>query len=505
MSKLTKMPLSCTLYRKKGVMSYMIEENIEIHDRYQFEIKLAYKLDKTKKQNYYNIETYLFLPINLGINKRTYKKDQFYTDIHSYIRLKTPEVPLKNIDKEDIGPLYKLKKATKKLVEQGNLKDTSKWEYYLKMFLSIFRKALRDHVLFTMQKNQEEDIAHLVEEYIKRSREISRGYREIRKDINIPTLSENVFPLYLMGDEFISLSIENFTYELMERLGEKIKKYKKPLLSIIRDELDYRDKQDFPSVPDEKTDNETYLFRKGVLKKFASSVLFLDTHYEKEGKLIEQLLYSFAAGLAMVFATLVAFYTQKKYGQYTFPLFIALVISYMFKDRIKELTRLYFSKKLRKYFFDHKTEIFAPKEKKIGICRERFSFVKEKNISTEILKIRSRDRFTNIENDLLGEEVIYYRKFIKLYPKDIEKNYQEYEISGIDDIIRFNITPFLKRMDDPQKPLYILTNEGYKRIWGQRVYHINMIIRFTTEKDIRYKRFRIILTREGLKRIEEVL
>ena len=49
----------------------MIEENIEIHDRYQFELKLAYKLNKEKLYNYYNIETYLFFPINLGINKRT--------------------------------------------------------------------------------------------------------------------------------------------------------------------------------------------------------------------------------------------------------------------------------------------------------------------------------------------------------------------------------------------------------------------------------------------------
>ncbi len=483
----------------------MIEENIEIHDKYQFEIKLAYKLDKTKKQNHYNIETYLFLPINLGINKYTYKKDQFYTDIHSYIRLKTPEVPLKNIDKEGIGPLYKLKKVTKNLVEQGNPKNISKWEYYLKMFLSIFRKALRDHVLFTVQKNQKEELIQLVDEYVKSVKEISKIYREIRREINIPTLSENIFPLYLMGDEFISLSIEDFTYELMERLGERAKECKKALLDIIKDELGYRERQGFPSIPDEKRDNETYLFRKGVLKKFASSVLFLDTHYEKEGKVIEQLLYSFAAGVAMVFATLVAFYTQKKYGQYTFPLFIALVISYMFKDRIKELTRLYFSKKLRKHFFDHKTEIFVPREKKIGICRERFAFVKEQNINPEILKIRNRDRFTNIENNLLGEKIIYYRKFIKLYPKDIEKNYQEYDINGIDDIIRFNITPFLKRMDDPQKPLYILTGNGYKKIWGQRVYHVNMIIKFTTEKDTRYKRFRIILTREGLKRIEEVL
>ncbi len=482
----------------------MIEENIEIHDRYQFELKLAYKLNKEKLYNYYNIETYLFFPINLGINKRTYKREQFYTDIHSYIRLKTPEVLLKNIIEGNGSPCMKLKNATIAL-EKGDKRAIGIWEYHTKMFLSIFRTALRDHVLFTLEKEHDKDIKYLLEEYIKRIKDITKTYRNLRKFVNIPTLPPNIFNLYLMGDEFISLSIEGFTYELLEGLKGRYEVYTKELIALIKDEIVYRKEQGFPSIPDKNSDNETYLFRKGVLKKFASSVLFLDTHHEKEGKLIEQLFYSFAAGLAMVFATLVAFYTQKKYGQYTFPLFIALVISYMFKDRIKELTRIYFAKKLRKYFFDHKTEIFVPGGKKIGLCRERFSFVKEKNVNPEVLKIRNRDSFTNIENDLLGEEIIYYRKFIKLYPKEIEKAYRDYTINGIDDIIRFNITSFLKRMDDPEKPIFILTDNGYEKTLGQRVYHVNMIIKFTTENEVKYKRFRLILTRRGLKRIEKVI
>ena len=483
----------------------MIEENIEIHDKYQFEIKLAYKLNKEKKCNYYNIETYLFLPLNLGISKRTYTREQFYTDIHSYIRLKTPEIALKNILEGKDSPFSKLKRATERVGKTNKPKDIIVWEYHTKMFLSIFRTALRDHMLFILGKEQKEDVRYLIGEYIKWAEAVAKNYRNLRKLINLPTLSENIFNIYIMGDEFISLSIENFTFELIERLGKRGKDYEKDLLSLVEREIRHRENQGFPSIPHEGSDNETYLFRKGVLKKFASSVLFLDTHYEKEGKLIEQLFYSLAAGVAMVFATLVAFYTQKKYGQYTFPLFIALVISYMFKDRIKELTRLYFAKKLRKYFFDHKTEIFVPGGKRIGLCRERFSFVKEKNVNKEIINLRARDSFTNIENDLLGEKVIYYRKFIKLSPKDIEKAYEEYTINGIDDIIRFNISSFLKRMDDPQKPIYILTKDGYKKIWGERVYHVNMIIKFTTENDVKFKRFRIILTREGLKRIEKVL
>ncbi|HID16490.1 MAG TPA: hypothetical protein EYP16_06805 [Candidatus Atribacteria bacterium] len=484
----------------------MIEENIEIHDRYQFEIKLAYKLNKEKKYNFYNVETYLFLPQNLGINKRTYKKDQFYTDIHSYIRLKTPQVPLRNMVNCKDSPFKKLKKATEKLTESKTDKNAEIWEYHTKMFLSIFRKALRDHVLFTyIKKDDEENIKQLIEEYIENIEIITKNYRGLKRLLNIPTITEDIFNTYTMGDEFLSLSIENATFELIERLKDSKEIPIKRLLLLIENEYKYRKMHNIPSIPNEKSDNETYLFRSSVLKKFISSVLFLDTRYEKEGKIAEQVFYSIAAGMAMVFATLIAFYTQKKYGGFTFPLFIALVVSYMFKDRIKELTRIYFAKKLRKLLFDHKTYIYVPGGEKIGMCKERFSFAKEKNIAPEILKIRNRDNFTNIENDLLGEHIIYYRKFIRLHQDKIEKIYREYTINGIDDIIRFNISTFLKKMDDPKKLLYILTDDGYKKIWGEKVYHINMIIKFTTEKDVRYKRFRLIITRKGLKRIEEVI
>ena len=39
----------------------MIEEIIQVHDKYQFEIKQAYKFEKDKKETHYDIETYLFI------------------------------------------------------------------------------------------------------------------------------------------------------------------------------------------------------------------------------------------------------------------------------------------------------------------------------------------------------------------------------------------------------------------------------------------------------------
>ena len=93
----------------------LLKDNIEVHDKYQFEIKLGYMLPHEKQNTFYNIETYLFIPNNLGINNHTYKRDDFYNDIHSYIRFKTPDIPLKNIVDNQESPYKKLKKTITKL------------------------------------------------------------------------------------------------------------------------------------------------------------------------------------------------------------------------------------------------------------------------------------------------------------------------------------------------------------------------------------------------------
>ena len=94
---------------------------------------------------------------------------------------------------------------------------------------------------------------------------------------------------------------------------------------------------------------KTYLYRASVLKKYAASVLFLQVDVKPDGQSWTHLAQSIAAGIAMIFATGIAFLFQARYGNFTFPLFIALVLGYMFKDRIKEIGRDLFSQRLRSF------------------------------------------------------------------------------------------------------------------------------------------------------------
>ena len=177
----------------------------------------------------------------------------------------------------------------------------------------------------------------------------------------------------------------------------------------------------------------------------------------------------------------------------------------MIKDRIKELSRMFFSMKIKKLFFDHKTKIYNDNKKIIGISKESFDFVKEAKINPEIVKLRDRDHLTEIEDGWVKEKIILFRKQIKIYSEQFNSMYHDYNFEGIIDITRFNIEKFIKKMDDPQKQIYLTEDDDFYKTTGDVVYHINAVIQYTINNDILYKRFRIVLNRNGIKRIEPVI
>ncbi len=489
----------------------MIEEIVKIHDKHQVEIKLNYKLEDKKKFANYIIDTYMFLPNSLDINQSTYSKQNFYNDIQSYIRLKTPTVLIQNLVKGENSPFEKLKKIVESVVQNSIRFENTDYEHQIQIYCSIFKSALRDHVHFIEEKTESEDLELLIEKYIEEVPKAVSAFRGLRATITVPTLTDNQFTIFTFGDEYISLMTEYFSFQLFElipkkKLTEELKKkYEKSLIDIIKFETDYRRQHKYPSIKKDGSDNEEFLYRRSVLKKYISSILFLNVRTHNDSKFMEQLLYSIAAGFAMIFATTVAFFTQQKYGNLTYPFFVALVVSYMFKDRIKELMRGYFSQKIQSKFYDHKTDIFVnSRDKNIGFAKERVSFVSQKYLTSSIKKLRNIDRITALDNLATGENILLYRKNIKINSLKLKKYYKNFTVEGINDIIRLGIGDFLKKMDNSETLLHFYKENQYKKIKGDRVYHINIIIQYNMDGIIEYRRFRIISNREGIKRIEKV-
>jgi hypothetical protein len=238
-----------------------------------------------------------------------------------------------------------------------------------------------------------------------------------------------------------------------------------------------------------------------MLKKYAESDLFLDVKKRKDGVWVEQILFSLAAGLSMIFATFVAFSFQQKYGNFTMPMFVALVVSYMMKDRIKELMRFYFAHKLNKRYFDHKIKI-STHNNEIGWVRESMDFISERNVPFEVLQKRDRSSILEANNRASNERIILYRTLMQLNRESIDAN-TEYPVAGVNEILRLNISNYIQKMDNAEFPLYYPDEkDGFQIVPGEKIYYLNMILQAKEAEQWDYKRYRIVFNRKGIQKIE---
>jgi hypothetical protein len=485
-----------------------IDETIRIRDLHQFEIKLHYPLSRNNAAVAYDLECYIFVPRSLGMNRANYPKARFYDDLQTHTRFKTPSISLTGIDGGQDSPLTKLEASAVPLQRDGHNADVSAFEYRLKLFCCILQSSLRDFVTFISETTDTDDRGRLVQQYLNTAAAITDAYRALRSKIFLPAVPHRACAIYAFGDEYVSLLAERNFFDLLGHLREAnasdLHTSQRKIMDLIAREVSYRESRRYPSIPTDKNDNEQLIFRRNVLKKYMHNVLFLDTKTWQEGKVIEHGLFGIAAGISMLFATVILFLSQSFYGPLTLPVFLALVIGYMFKDRIKEMLRVYFSRMVSSVLFDHKTRIYSDPRHPIGHCRESFDFIDEAKVPDRVMKIRDRDHITEIESDWVSESVLRYRKRIKLSSRAISAAYSDIDTDGINDIMRFNIADFTRRMGNPRKELFVLDEDDYHRVKAERVYHINMILRYGYDNRVRYKRLRIVLNRRKIKRIETV-
>ncbi len=487
----------------------MLIQRIKKHDRTQFELKFHFPLKKEQKEVEYNADLYFFLPKSLGINRITYRKVNFYDSIQNYVRLKTPVYTLHGILSGENSPYSKLHSVYTNTAHNTSKENFDEFENQTKLFCSITASSIRDNAYYLTHDAPSTELENLIEKHIASVKNITEKYRDLLSVISVPTVPKDLISVYRFGDEYISLMIEKYSFRILEflrknKLDFDKEKINNELLRLIKTELNYRRRAGYSSLPNEKNESEEMMFRFSVLKKYFNSVLSIETNKEQEGVVLEQVLFAIAAGLAMIFATSVAFISQSIYGNLTMPFFIALVVSYMFKDRIKELSRVALKNIFSQKIYDYKTKLYLDEKYKLGRIRTSFAFAKDEEIPNEIWKIRNKFRTPEFDNTFAKENVIQFRKNIKLNPGFRKSLSRDYEFNSITDILRFDVSRFLTKMDEPRKPIFILTENGYKKTHAKRVYHVNLIIKYEREGKSDYQRYRLVLTKRGIERIEFV-
>ncbi|NOX15036.1 MAG: hypothetical protein GXP61_03250 [Epsilonproteobacteria bacterium] len=469
-----------------------INKFIKITNLNQFEINVSYLAKTRKKKTQYNISMYLFLPENLDINEQTYLKSTFYNDSSGHIRLFTPRYNLKTLTKRLLNLIEFLK---------IDIDKSEKFEYInyeTKMIVCAYIDYLKE-----ISQNIEDEkfslkkITSLVQK-IKKFNELKNQLFTLRKT------SKNAEIKHLLKSsvEYISLITQRYLFIVNIKLRSKGEIYigvVNGIINIINNEISFEKENDLPFVSRDDNMNEKVIFRYSVFKKFFYSILFLKQDIEEDSRKIRQFYYAIAAGISMMFATTVVFITQQKFGNFTTPFFVALVLSYMFKDRIKDVVKGYFEKKLNIKAYDFKDKIYdMDRHKLFGYFQKKVKFIKKDDLDKRIVKARLLKTSSRLSTWYLNEKILKYEKNITLYNKNIKDAYDN-AIEGITDIMRFDITRFKRKMNDTKVPLYRV---NHNNLYGERVYHVNMVFVFSSGKQDEIQKIRLVLTKEGIKRIE---
>lgn len=483
------------------------------------------------------METYFFVPRSLGLDAHSYPREQFYADVQAYIRFKTPHVSLPALaDPDDRrSPLQR----ARRLVQQANGELESlppgQLSHELRLLGCMVRANLRDTAADIRAKIERlddpgahevlaQDVRQAIARLLHDVTLLLGAFRALRPDFLQPKRPPWLGELYEYVDEYLGISVESHLTTVLssldahESLRRTLSETRAGLVARVVAEQRHRSGAGYQSVLDPDGENRSYVYRKSALKKFVSSVLFLEIHKEKEGRGVANVVAGVAAAVAMAFSTVAAIWSQGRYGLNSFPFVLAIVISYVFKDRIKEWLRTYFSGLLSRWLYDYSVHIHDPVAGVVvGRCRESFTFLPPSQVPPDIRHRRHADSRSVLEPESKPEVVMKYVKDVTLMGKRIARTHGR--LGDVNDIIRYNFSGFLSRMDEPRQIVatYSAELDAVTAVSCPKAYHVNMVMVLTAEghqgrrlvpgrkpQTVAIDRFRVILDKRGIRSLQVV-
>jgi hypothetical protein len=455
------------------------------------------------------VNAWIFVPNSLDINSENYGKDQFYRDIKSNVRLITPVFTLAEIAKDDSIPMRSLKGVMNSLVASYDDSLFEEYEYHLKMFAAIFKSALREQASFLMKSCNLPYASTLVGEYAEQTSTVLAKFRGLYELISDPDLPEKVRTSFRMCDEFMTHVLDVRTIKIIKQMDslsntqDSVQARRQKLTALLVNEHSYRKEVGYSQLTGSSKADRRLVHHYGMLKKYIESELYIRLYKKKDGVAVQQIYYSLAAGVAMVFATAVSWNSQVKYGSVTWPLFVALVISYMLKDRIKDLLRYYFAHKLGNKYYDKKALITIGKTK-VGSLKEGVDFISYAKLPSEVKELREKSSFVDDESRIFDEKILLYRQRVTLDEKSMSQK-DQYSREGVNEILRLHLNRFTQKMDNPQMVVDTMDDDGnILTLNVQKIYYLNLVFKLVHDGQSYFKQFRIGMTREGVKEIEQI-
>lgn len=501
--------------------------NHSVHDRLQTESNFTFDLRplaEDEETREFRADIYLFFPNSMGVNSSNFSTSEIFRHRTSMFRIR--------------APLYQNLRS----IDPSTLRFESAEKYFEEHLSSIERrricnKVVQDVRLFgnflhtelkkirasvttkrkVVSPEQREELACILFQRAKLLWAFRDRYlAPIRKERYL--LDDEVIRAFTLTDEYLSYRLEIVLLQSRDRLPE----HKSDLDGLLSREMEYREKNGLLVLSGgrEARTFEAYTYRLGLLKKYMGEALFVTLESIKKDSLYRNYAAAVGAGLAALFAGIVErqraqYHTGDDSGMRLTFLIVVAVVAYIFKDRLKDLSKEYFNTRLKErlpdesFLMTHVTYTSKGRAKihQLGEVSEYLRFLK--NIPADVAYLRTL-RQTRASDPERREHVLHMARRFKFELKG-QSNRRLFPL--LKNVHRIDLSPFLTKLDNPKVPVTYYDGEGKATtVEAPKVYHINVVIRYEItfggsngRRKIDYERFRLIVNKNGIIRMEQLL
>lgn len=507
---------------------YLSLPSVQARDRRQVEVRQAYLLPRGPDPLDYQLDVFLFLPRTLGVTSSTYPRADFYSDATVYMRLDAPgrslreladlnhpRNPLSSIHAtlprllhpeapptEPLSSLCQLHahelseavvNACSALASRARRGAHPRGDAFIKQIDAFLKDGEQALLALIQVRTEAESYGPLCAPQLTRALAFAEEYVSSILDEQVALLSQAIKESPTMRDG------QGTAVKALLLLGQFAVEQAR-----LRLESGY-------AVPwDEPKDYYTY--RLGLLKKNLQQALYLNTRELPADNFVRNSAAMLGAGLAATWAFL-SQVPMLQFGQVGLRtqmyLLASAVSAYMLKDRIKEWTREYLTRRMRSDDFNR--GIYSDALARFGLsqlsgrAREKVLFMRPDQLDQEVRDIRMLHRSV-VGTGLELEEVLYYRRRLSLRAAKGAKLPPGF---GVREILRINTRHFTTRLDDPLEDVnyFDAPTGNFTRAQLPKVYHANLVLRISARHAPEHwlTRWRLVLTQDGLQRAQPVV
>ncbi len=489
--------------------------DVRTHSHHHLELKTEYPLfpQLEEKKAVYRQDLYFFFPAQLNVTGSRIGVPGALKNLKVYYRFSTPSLTLEKLMDETctLSPLFRIRN----ILSLSELEDPDMLQslvYELQMLVNMYRAEVKGVSLLIREewqtRKREGAVSGRTVQFLNEIRRFLALFRELYSLFLNPHITDVQRKAYFWADESLSIITEQGMIDLFSflRSSDWDESIRQMAEDLICQETGYREKSHYSYMyhQDDRHSGEKMAYRDSMLKKWSQSALYLNYEDSRTPRRIGHMLAGAAAGVAMLFAVMVTIFADRIFLRNSLAWALLIVISYIFKDRIKEILRDVFGRFLPRISADRQTRLKDPASgKKIGMTNSVIRFGGAGRIVPERI-LKERYRRPNPFRDILPEQdVMVISRKIRIKTKKLKSNHSR--LKGITEILRFHVEDWLREMDDPKDILFRVDNGKKVKIKGNRVYHIHLIISMT---DVRgggsesLYHYRIVLNKSGIQRIE---